>query len=593
MKLEAALFLAMALVSDVACSTRSADGARLPDAGADPDAASTCAEGPDSDGDGLADAFESDGDPDGDGVPSYLDPDSDGDGIPDVVEAGPRHGPCAARDTDLDGVPDYLDTDSDNDGLTDYEEVGIGTDVHEADTDGDGIPDVVEVRGSHTDPRDPTSTIPDTDFYVVLPYEADEHEHRTLLFGTNISVADIFFLMDTTSSMYSEVGNIQTRMETVIIPGVQALIPDVEFGAGGFDDFPVFPHGSPGYGDLPYYHLVDIVPPAEDRGAMAVSGLFGTVPTFTPSGPNGVADILDAVRAYPRHRGANACEAGVEALYQTATAEGVSWSSGSYDGVAWTAGAIPSRACPSIPDELAPRHGYPCFRPRALPIIVYVSDATLHEPYPAGWPRSYETDCTYENVPGAHTYDQALAALHDIGARVVTLSSADVPADPTYPATAHMCGIATDTGAVRADGTPLCFEIGPEGTDIDTEVVNAIAELVGGTPQDVSSRTENVSGNPDGFDATLFVQAITPVEAYRDGIAGAGYQRKDATTFYAVIPGTLVEFDVDFFNDVRPPADVSEVFVAKIIVVGNRVADLDQHNAYILVPFEGSGPILI
>jgi len=109
----------------------------------------------------------------------------------------------------------------------------------------------------------------------------------------------------------------------------------------------------------------------------------------------------------------------------------------------------------------------------------------------------------------------------------------------------------------------------------------------------VSTRTENVPGNPDDFDATLFIKSIIPVEGYVDGVAGVGYDSKDATTFYQVIPGTIVEFEVDFWNDVRMPATVSQVFVARIIVVGNGVADLDSRNVYILVPPEGAGPILI
>ncbi len=575
MKHAAIISALLALTFSVACGPRRGGGGPRPDAGP------ACTDPTDTDGDGIADAIESDGDPDGDGIPSYLDDDSDGDGIPDAAEAGTTGNPCVPADTDMDGTPDFADTDSDNDGLTDSEETALGTDPYQQDTDGDGIPDVVEVRGSHTDPTDASSGIPDTDFYVVLPYYADNHEHRTLTFGTNINVADVFFLMDTTGSMSEEVGNVQNRMETVIIPGVQALIPDVQFGAGGFDDFPVGSHGSSP--DLPYYHLIDITDPTDDNGSMAVSGVFSDVASFSPTGSNGVADVIDAVRSYPRHLGGNGCEAGVEGMYQTATGEGITWSTGS----------IPAKTCASIPDEMGTRRGYPCFRPGALPIIVYVSDAPLHEPYPASWPRDYETDCVYTDVPSAHTYAQALAALTSIGARVVTLSSDYIPSSDTYPATAHMCNIASDTGTVRADGTPLCFEIGPSGTEIDTNVVNAIAELVGGTPQDVNTRTENVPGNPDEFDATLFIKSITPVEGYRDGIAGTGYDSKDATTFYGVIPGTLVEFDIDFWNDVREPALVSEVFVAKIIVVGNGVADLDSRNVYILVPRDGSGPILI
>jgi hypothetical protein len=136
------------------------------------------------------------------------------------------------------------------------------------------------------------------------------------------------------------------------------------------------------------------------------------------------------------------------------------------------------------------------------------------------------------------------------------------------------------------------FTISGDGSGLDSTVVNAVAELVGGTPQDVSTRTQNVPGNPDEFDATLFIKSIVPLEGYRDGIEGTGYDSKDATTFYGVIPGTLVDFTIDFWNDVRPPAATAQIFKAKIIVVGNGVADLDSRNVYIVVPPEG-GTILI
>ena len=83
----------------------------LPDAWVDP--------GLDSDGDGIPDLAEGQGDFDGDGAPNYLDGDSDDDGIPDSEESG---GVIPPRDSDGDGKPDFLDLDSDNDGLTDREE---------------------------------------------------------------------------------------------------------------------------------------------------------------------------------------------------------------------------------------------------------------------------------------------------------------------------------------------------------------------------------------------------------------------------------------------------------------------------------------
>jgi hypothetical protein len=78
------------------------------------------------------------------------------------------------------------------------------------------------------------------------------------------------------------------------------------------------------------------------------------------------------------------------------------------------------------------------------------------------------------------------------------------------------------------------------------------------------------------------------VEGYSStGTPGEGYASKDDTTFYQVIPGTLVDFAVRFYNDIRMPQMTAEIFRAKIVVVGNGVADLDERNVYIVVPPEG------
>jgi len=81
----------------------------------------------DSDGDGLFDSVEGEDDPDGDGIPNYLDPDSDNSGIPDGVEG--------TADPDADTIPNFADKDNDNDGYDDAIETGL----------------------AHTNPNDPNS----------------------------------------------------------------------------------------------------------------------------------------------------------------------------------------------------------------------------------------------------------------------------------------------------------------------------------------------------------------------------------------------------------------------------------------------------
>ncbi len=105
------------------------------------------ASGPDSDGDGIPDFFETTtADSDFDGVADYLDLDSDNDGILDSVEG--------ILDSDDDGILDYLDLDSDNDGIPDAIEANSGVEptgyddivwrITGTDGDGDGLLDDVD-----------------------------------------------------------------------------------------------------------------------------------------------------------------------------------------------------------------------------------------------------------------------------------------------------------------------------------------------------------------------------------------------------------------------------------------------------------------
>ena len=55
----------------------------------------------------------------------------------------------------------------------------------------------------------------------------------------------------------------------------------------------------------------------------------------------------------------------------------------------------------------------------------------------------------------------------------------------------------------------------------------------------------------------------------------------------------MVTFQVDFYNNTKPPLDTAQVFKAWIVVLGNSVARLDSRKVVIIVPTEGMGEILI
>ncbi len=422
----------------------------------------------DSDGDGIADDLEGTEDLDGDGTPNHMDLDSDGDGIDDATEASDH--PCRIRDTDGDGTPDWWDLDSDNDGLTDAEEVGTyGTDPRNIDSDGDGVTDLGEVLGTMTDPTDPGSTIDPDDFFVVLPFNG-ARELRRLQFGTNISVADIYFLIDTTGSMGTPISNVQSSL-TTIATEISTRIPDAQMGVGQFRDFPfgdLFGYGSPG--DMAYSNEQDIT---ADVGA-----------------------VQTALNSLSAAGGADGPESHVPALFHTATGLGNSYS---YSGSNWS---IPTRSCPSIPDEPAMRRGYPCFRPGALPIIIIVTDVDMHNDATGG-------DAYSGISPPAPTFDMAMTALGSLGARFLGVAV-------NGGGRGDMEEVGRRTGTVDGAGTPLVYDA--SGGSVSNSIIDGIGTLTGGVAQDVSTRTENVPGNPDELDATLFINSITPIEGYRDGI---------------------------------------------------------------------------
>ena len=157
----------------------------------------------------------------------------------------------AARDTPSDTLPDSpvdhggeaLPLDTDHDGLSDVDELARGTDPYSEDTDGDGVGDGVEVLAG-TDPTDEASTIPPTDYYVILPYE-DPEQVRELDFTARLGKGDVFFLVDTTGSMSAAIGNVSRSLSGTIVPAVNAAIADVVMGVGDFRDFPNGTYGDP------------------------------------------------------------------------------------------------------------------------------------------------------------------------------------------------------------------------------------------------------------------------------------------------------------------------------------------------------------
>ena len=192
----------------------------------------------DSDDDTIEDKFEGIRDSDEDGAPNYLDTDSDNDTIPDATERGSGATPL---NTDGDKLFDFEDSDSDNDGLGDIQEKmcpNLGKDGRLFDdVDNDGFSDLAEVAvGSDVcDPNEGVTDIPGIKFYFELPYQKPE-KTDILTFSPTVSEADIWFNIDTTGSMRSEIENLKYSLSTTIIPGVRERIPNAYFALSQFRD---------------------------------------------------------------------------------------------------------------------------------------------------------------------------------------------------------------------------------------------------------------------------------------------------------------------------------------------------------------------
>jgi len=514
------------------------------------DTGEPCVDPIDSDGDTVSDAQEGEGDFDADGVPNVNDTDDDGDNVPTYVEAGDSD-PCTPPpDHDGDDYPDFLDLDSDNDSLGDADEVRRGTDPYDDDSDDDGFPDGVEVNYG-SDPLDPDSGVDIDDFYVVLPYEAPEHEIRNLIFGTDIEVADVFFVVDTTGSMGGTINGVQTGLIDTIIPGVQAQIDNAQMGVAEFEDFAYGSYGSDcggGFGG------------GVDRGKDHAFNLLQQV-TDDFDAVQEAVDLLDQ----PMGCGADGAESYVEALYQSAVGDGILKGDGDAEPYA------PAVECEMALDEPGARIGGACFRPGALPIVLLFGDNEFHNGPPDGDFQPYNIP---DADPAPHTYPEAVDALIDIGARVIGLTTSG----GWGQSLAHNQAIATDTGTVGRDGEPLAFTYNAAGDGLDEAIVDAIEELAQEVPQDVTTATEDTGG--DLVDATRFIKDITTFAA--DPLAGI--ESMDEHTFYGTIPGTRLEFEVDFYNDFQPEQENPQLYRAIIVVLGNGVARLDERAVLIQIP---------
>jgi hypothetical protein len=550
----------------------------------------------DSDNDTIGDRFEGTIDADGDGLPAYRDLDSDDDCRPDSVEAGDLDASTPPIDSDLDGGADFVDIDSDNDGLLDrLEDVNCNGMLDDGesstaaeDTDADGVTDLVEVAAG-TNPDDALDNpLARGDFVFTVPYQQPpDPEQDTLDFSTNISQADVAFLMDTTGSMGGEIDNLQTTLQTMI--GQLAIeIPSIGIGVSDFKDFPFNFYGDSADEPFSLKHRV-----------MSV---------LTPAGRASVQSAVDGLFA---SGGADGPESNWEALFQATTGVGTT------QGNANVPPFNPLTAPPSVipPGESIGTLGGMGFRAGSLPIAVLITDVPGHNGVnPAN---------DYQGFTAAN-YRQATAALSAIGGRLIGLVATDfgvaeargdlvagavatgsvVPPSAWGPdgmrpgncAIDQCCTGANGAGEPASNGKcPLVFRVSGSGAGLTNSVVQAIKVLTTYVTLDIAATAQDDPS--DSVDAvSAFVDSVRAnTLAPMPCTAGLPVADRNvdgvADTFTNVFPGPTVCFDVIPRRNVtvRPTLE-PQMFKANILVTGDNVTTLSTRSVFFLVPPEIPDP---
>lgn len=429
-----------------------------------------------------------------------------------------------------------------------------------------------------------------TDFFFVLPFnDAAGSQDKPLTFSTNVKTMDVFVNMDTTGSMTGPINNLQASLGNTVIPGIQATVPNTQFGVGAFEDFPISPFGSnpcnaTGQPDQPFELLQPIT--------AVVGSIQAGVQALTQNGA-------------PIGCGFDIPESTIEALYQIATGDGL-------------LGPAPT----NVPPNNAGVGGVE-FRSGSMPVIVSISDATSHDP---GNALCFMGGQDYDNnaavLAVAHTRQETEQALADICARVVTVAVNDfdscgplsdglyfanstgtnippgawdlAPAGrPTGCAAGQCCTGLDGTGVPpNADGVcPLVYRSTSQGEGVGTSMVDGVSLLAAYSPFDVTTEVEGVDtdldGNPlpGGFTTTDFIISVTPFDhGPLPPLPGAVPPTITPTSFENVIPDTDVIFTVEAYNDFVPPLAVPQLFEATIRVLADGCSDLDERTVIVVVP---------
>jgi hypothetical protein len=481
----------------------------------------------------------------------------------DVVTSGPSKNAdqtayAAGQGVVLSGT--VTGTDSDGDGIPDSEDPDPAD--PNADADFDGVPDAFEYF-LYKSPITANPPPPANEIYVVLPSGGPAQTYEIPPdIPVGIRSADVYFLIDTTSSMAGEISNLQTSLSTYVIPQVQARVADVQFGVGHYRDY------MSSAGSRPFYNVRNI------------TADVALVQTAINSLVTGTGQLISG----------DLTESATEALHATVS------------GLAIGCGTV-NATCP------VGTFGYPCFRNTAQPIIVLVTDHEFHRgvydtldpPLPSSAPCYDYVGCTQPCLPipvGLPDLDGVIAEMMTRGVKLLGVWSG-LPGGtgrvdtwtwgrtyPNYDDAIDIYYAVEQSGSVDSFGVPFLYGVDASGIGVDVEVVNGIDDLVNEMLLDVSSTWHDpVAGGPDT--ATL----ITDVDPTACSLCASIDHA--ANIAYDASPGSSVTFQITLQNNVGDvaPLATAATYDVHVEIRGNNASVLADRIIHVLVP--GTTPMAV
>ena len=239
---------------------------------------------------------------------------------------------------------------------------------------------------------------------------------------------DLFILVDLSGSFSDDLPRFKAQAPR-IISTLRAANPNIRFGLGKFEDYPISPFGSAAAGDKAYERLVDL--------------------TFDTD------LVLNTIAGLVTRDGADLPQSQLSALFQVATGAGQDLSGSRF------------------PNANIPPGQQANFRDGATKLILLWTDARFHLP---GEPGTIP-------YPGP-SFSQTVAAIMELDPPLVIGISSGTTAIPDLEAIAEATGALAPPGGVDCDaddtidileGEPLVCSIAPSGVGIGRAII-AIVE---------------------------------------------------------------------------------------------------------------------